>query len=132
MHIDYYNRDRHAEYLVHSGDLHGFSHREIVLLAELVRCADSGSPDFGPYTPLVRPEDTRLVSTLAALLGAARAVRRRRPSPVLSVEAKATDKAVHITLRGRGELDAELITLGRQQKRFAAALKVGLEVSAGE
>ena len=36
MHVDYYNRDRHAEYLVHSGDLHGFTHREIVLLGALI------------------------------------------------------------------------------------------------
>ena len=132
MHIDYYNRDRHAEYLVHSGDLHGFTHREIVLLAELVRCADSGSPDFGSYAALVRAEDSRRVSTLAAMLGAARAVRRRRPSPVLAVETAVVRDQLHITLRGRGALDAELISLGRQQKRLAAALKVSVEVSVAE
>src|SRR5262249_11322035 len=46
MHVDYYNRDRHAEYLVHSGDLRGFDHREIVLLAALVRWSASGTPDL--------------------------------------------------------------------------------------
>jgi len=56
MHLDYYNRDRHAEYLVHSGDLHGFSHREIVLLAALVRWANAGTPTLA-QSPHHRPID---------------------------------------------------------------------------
>ena len=46
MHVDYYNRDRHAEYLVHSGDLRGFDHREILLLAALVRWSIRGHSEL--------------------------------------------------------------------------------------
>ena len=131
MHIDYYSRDRHAEYLVHSGDLHGFSHREVVLLGELVRCADSGTPDLGAYRALVSPDDARLVAILAPLLGLARAVRRRTPSPILGIDAGLRRGVLELRLEAASPIDAELIAIERQQRRFESALKLRLAVSVG-
>jgi exopolyphosphatase/guanosine-5'-triphosphate,3'-diphosphate pyrophosphatase len=124
MHIDYYNRDRHAEYLVHSGDLHGFSHREIVLLAALVRWANAGTPDLSPYRAIIEPEDPRRAAILAALLGTARAIRRRHPSPVLDVSARLNKDRLAIRLHGQADLEAELYALEPQQRRLEAVLKV--------
>ncbi|MBE0608525.1 MAG: Ppx/GppA family phosphatase [Dehalococcoidia bacterium] len=124
MHLDYYNRDRHAEYLVHSGDLHGFSHREIVLLAALVRWADAGTPDLGPYRTIVQSDDPRKAAILASLLGTARAIRRRHPSPVLDVSARLTKDRLTVRLHSRADLDAELYELERQQRRLETVLKV--------
>jgi exopolyphosphatase/guanosine-5'-triphosphate,3'-diphosphate pyrophosphatase len=132
MHVDYYDRDRHAEYLVHSGDLHGFSHREIVLLAAIVRSAGSGVPDLSPYRAIVGTGDTRRASVLAALLGAAAAVRRRPRSPITQVEASLAHNVFHIELRGAARLDAEVISLERQARRLEALLDVALDVSAHE
>jgi exopolyphosphatase/guanosine-5'-triphosphate,3'-diphosphate pyrophosphatase len=129
MHIDYYNRDRHGEYVVHSGDLHGFSHREIVLLGALVRAADSGTPDCSPYRTLLRDGDEARVALLAALLGLARAIRRRRPSPVLGIEAQVTSGRLEVMLHGSGGLDAELIAVERQARRVESALGLELRVS---
>ena len=129
MHVDYYNRDRHAEYLVHSGDLHGFTHREIVLLGALVRWATAGTPDLSPYRAIVQPDDGARASILAALLGLARAVRRRTPSPVHDVEAFVADSVLHLVLRGPGPFDAELAALERQQRRFESVLKASLVVA---
>ena len=128
MHIDYYNRDRHAEYLVHSGDLHGFTHREIVILAALVRWASSGSPDLSPYGSLIQPDDPRATAILAALLGAARAVRRRHPSPVHDLTAARKKGALVIRLSGSAPLDAEIYELERQQRRLEAVLKVPVQL----
>ncbi len=122
MHIDYYSRDRHAEYLVHSGDLHGFTHREIVLLGALVRAADGGQVDLSPYRPLVSGDDGRRLNLLAALLGAARAIRRRTPSPVLRVEAHTGKRGLELHLVGTAALDAERAALERQAPRLAAVL----------
>lgn len=127
MHIDYYQRDRHAEYLVHSGDLHGFDHREVVLLAALVRHALSGAPDLSPYRALVRPTDTRTATLLAAQLGLARAIYRRNPSPVRDAGARHKD-GLHLQLRGDDDLEPELFEIERQRKRFEAALNVSLVV----
>ncbi|MEO9253899.1 MAG: Ppx/GppA phosphatase family protein [Tepidiformaceae bacterium] len=131
MHIDYYNRDRHAEYLVHSGDLRGFDHREIILLAALVRWADSGTPDLSLYKSIVRSDDTRRTAVLTALLGVARAIHRRSPSPVMKIGVRTTGSAVKLSLTGSDRLDAEAYELERQQKRFESVFKTSLVISVG-
>ena len=128
MHVDYYNRDRHAEYLVHSGDLHGFTHREIVLLGALVRFADGGTVTLAEYGRIVAPGDERRVATLAALLGLARALHRRAPSPVSRLEAALKKDTLVLRLAGSGPLDAEVYALERARRRFAEALGVSLEL----
>ena len=129
MHVDYYNRDRHAEYLVHSGDLRGFDHREILLLAALVRWSNSGTPEFSLYRTIVQADDARRALMLASLLGIARAIRRRVPSPVLGVETKLRGEALQLTLRAHSPLDAEIYEIERQQKRFESAFKTTLIAS---
>ncbi len=129
MHVDYYNRDRHAEYLVHSGDLRGFTHREIVLLGALVRWALSGTPDLAPYRSIIESEDPRRATVLATLLGVARAIRRRTPSPVLGVEVALARRMLHLTLSSVAALDAEVYELERQQKRFESVLKAKLVIT---
>lgn len=129
MHVDYYNRDRHAEYLVHSGALHGFTHREIVLLAALVRWASSGTPDLSPFRAIVEGDDAHRAAVLAALLGTAQAVYRRSPTPLRSFEPALLDDGLLLLLRGEGPLDAEVLALERQQKRLEAALKTPVQVS---
>ncbi len=128
MHIDYYSRDRHAEYLVHSGDLHGFSHREIVLLAALVRWSSSGSVDLTEYRRIVEPADQARANVLAAMLGVAQAVSRRLPSPVFTFEVGLGKSGVRLRLSGGDPLDAEQLALERQQRRFESALKVPVSI----
>ncbi len=128
MHIDYYNRDRHAEYLVHSGDLHGFSHREIVILAALVRWSVGGTPNLAAYKAIVRAEDTKNVAVLAVLLGLARGIRRRLPSPVLGVSARVARRTLRVELTARESLDAELYELERQSRRLESVLRLKLDV----
>lgn len=128
MHIDYYSRDRHAEYLVHSGDLHGFTHREIVLLAALVRWAGGGTPDLSPWKAVVQPEDTRTATVLAVLLGLARAIRRRAPSPVLELAARVSKSTLRLDLVSRASLEAEVYELERHARRVESTLKLGLAV----
>jgi exopolyphosphatase/guanosine-5'-triphosphate,3'-diphosphate pyrophosphatase len=128
LHVDYYNRDRHAEYLVHSGDLHGFTHREIVLLGALVRCADTGTPDLSLYKAIVEPDDPRRALVLASLLGTARAARRRFPSPVHDVDFAVDDGGLRVRMRAQGSVDVELYELERQARRLEGALKLAMRV----
>lgn len=128
MHIDYYNRDRHAEYLVHSGDLHGFTQREVILLAALVRWADAGTPDLSPYRSIIAPEDARRVAILAAILGIARAVRRRSPSPITGIEACLRERTLILQLHASGPIDAELFEIESRRRRLESALRIRLLV----
>jgi exopolyphosphatase/guanosine-5'-triphosphate,3'-diphosphate pyrophosphatase len=131
MHVDYYNRDRHAEYLVHSGDLRGFDHREIVLLAALARWSFSGTPDLSAYKGITASDDLRRAHVLAVLLGLARAIRRRAPSPLLDVRAELRDDTLRLQLRAWGSLDAEWHEIESQQKRLESVLRLGLALDAG-
>ncbi|MFN0096697.1 MAG: hypothetical protein ACKVVT_18220 [Dehalococcoidia bacterium] len=124
MHVDYYSRDRHAEYLVHSGDLHGFTHREIVLLGALVRGAEGGGFSLSEYARVLSPGDERRVEVLSALLGTARAVRRRTPSPVLDYDVRVGTTGIVVVLRGSAPLDAEVYAFEMKQRALAAALEV--------
>lgn len=130
MHIDYYNRDRHAEYLVQSGDLRGFTHREIVLLAALVRHARSGTPDLSAFRAIIAPDDPRRALVLSVLLGIAQAVHRRAPSPVTGIDATCTEDRLDLLLRGPAPLEAELFELQRQERRVESALKLTLSARA--
>jgi exopolyphosphatase/guanosine-5'-triphosphate,3'-diphosphate pyrophosphatase len=114
--------------MVPGGDLHGFSHREIVLLGALVRTASSGTPDLSPYKTIVASDDGRRVSVLAALLGAALAIRRRFPSPVHDVIAELEGDELCIRLKATAPLDIEQYELERQARRLENALKVRLRI----
>jgi exopolyphosphatase/guanosine-5'-triphosphate,3'-diphosphate pyrophosphatase len=129
-HVDFYNRDRHAEYLVHSGDLHGFSHREVMLLAAIVRWSVSGTPDLSLYRGIAEPGDERRVLVLGAMLGVARAVWRRTPSPVRAFDAQLGDGRLTLAVHADGPADAEEYALERQVRRLESVLDVpvGLEV----
>ena len=128
MHIDFYNRDRHAEYLVHSADLRGYNHREIVLLGGIVRWADEGTPDLSPYRALITADDSRRATILATLLGVARAINRRHPSPVTAVSAKFKAGQLALRLEANGDLAPEAHELQRQASRLEANLRVALSV----
>jgi exopolyphosphatase/guanosine-5'-triphosphate,3'-diphosphate pyrophosphatase len=123
MHVDYYSRDRHAEYLVHSGDLHGFSHRETVLLAAIVRYSLGGSPDLRAYEMILDPGgDTRLTILLAAMLGVTRAVARRAGAPPLLTSVSLQDGVLDLSLEAQAPVDAELYALERPARRLESAL----------
>ncbi len=128
LNVDYYNRERHAEYLVHSGDLHGFSHREIALLGSVVRCATSGTPDLTSYRDIFQPGDVEAATTLSALLGLAVALHRRGDLPApFDVRLDGGELVIGIPNTG-GE--AEVLALSRQVKRAEGAL--GLRISLTE
>jgi exopolyphosphatase/guanosine-5'-triphosphate,3'-diphosphate pyrophosphatase len=129
MHIDYYSRDRHAEYLVRSGDLHGFTHDEVAVLAGLVRYADAGEPSSAPPGPWTS-RDPRRLGAMATLLGLARAVNRRSPSAVNAVDAAIEQGQLVVTLHGAGPLDAERLALQRQGRRVQTQLGLRLVVRA--
>jgi hypothetical protein len=70
------------------------------------------------------------VATLAALLGLARAVRRRVPSPVLEFAADVKKGALRLQLQSRADLSAETYDLERHQRRLESTLKLALDVTA--
>jgi exopolyphosphatase/guanosine-5'-triphosphate,3'-diphosphate pyrophosphatase len=128
--IEYYDRDRHAEYLVHSADLYGFSHREIVILGALVRHADDGTPDLTQNGGLLQRGDWRRTAILAAILGVGRAVGRRSPSPVVKADLGGDPARLNLTIVADWGVDAEMLAVERQRARFESTLGIRLSAEA--
>jgi hypothetical protein len=84
------------------------------------------------YRGIVHADDARRALSLAILLGMARAVRRRTPSPVLGFEATLHDDGLGLTLRGVSGLDSEIYALERQQRRFESVFKTPLTLRADD
>jgi exopolyphosphatase/guanosine-5'-triphosphate,3'-diphosphate pyrophosphatase len=74
--IGYGERDRHAEYLVTHGELHGFSQREVMLMAKVVGSQRKLRTRQADITPPLEPPDARAIERLGAILGVASALRR--------------------------------------------------------
>jgi exopolyphosphatase/guanosine-5'-triphosphate,3'-diphosphate pyrophosphatase len=129
MHVDYYNRDRHAEYLVHSGDLHGFGHRETVLLAAIVRYSLGGTPDLGAYRLIMEEGDVRTTTVLAAMLGVTRAVARRPAMPGLVTSIAIVDGTLELAVESQDPIDAEIYALDRPARRLENALGIPVRVA---
>ncbi len=87
--VSYYDHHRHGAYLVMNAALQGFSHREVALLALLVRFHRKGEVDVGTLRGVLAPGDERRVARLAALLRVAEYLERRK-SQVVS--------GLHVTL----------------------------------
>ncbi|HVX30987.1 MAG TPA: Ppx/GppA phosphatase family protein [Nitrolancea sp.] len=77
--VDYYNRLSHSAAIVLLADLDGFTHREIALLAAIIREADKRQADLGAYAPLLSNDDSPDVARCGALLALADEIERRYP-----------------------------------------------------
>ena len=78
--INYYDRYEHASNIAEKGELGGFSHRDIGLMAAAIRySADSDFP-FGAYHPYVKRRDMREVRKAATILRLADEMERRLDS----------------------------------------------------
>ena len=76
--VDYDDHHKHSRYLVLNAGLPGFTPREVALIGQTVRYHRKGSPEFGPFEPLMRRGDDAAPD---ALLGAAAARRGPRAQP---------------------------------------------------
>src|SRR5204863_4087912 len=66
--VDYYRRHRHAADILIEADLVGFSHRELALLAAIIRSAGNESSRWQAYRPLLAASDGPRVAREGMLL----------------------------------------------------------------
>jgi exopolyphosphatase/guanosine-5'-triphosphate,3'-diphosphate pyrophosphatase len=80
--VDYSAHHRHSEYLILNAGLPGFVHREIALIACLVRGHRKGIPSLDPFRPILRAGDTELFARDVALLRLAEQLERAKAGQV--------------------------------------------------
>jgi exopolyphosphatase/guanosine-5'-triphosphate,3'-diphosphate pyrophosphatase len=126
--IDYYNREEHAAEIAVASDLTGFSHRQLAILASLIRGTEEGPSWEKGVGRLLDPEDTDLVQRAAVALSLADEIERRL-APGLPGIVSCTVRAREIVVRARVLPGA---WLQRIEDRFRAVFGKGLRVEAAE
>jgi len=128
MHIGYHEHHKHGAYLVLSGPLFGFSHREQALLALLVRYHRRGRPEPGPFRGLFQRGDGKMLKRLAAMLRLAEMLERTRSGRVRGVRVEVGER-VRLVLEASDEPWVERLEVEKQEGLFREAFGFGLEVA---
>lgn len=133
--IDYYRHHHHSAYLIENADLPGFTHREIALLALLVRWHRRGEPNLEPYELLCRKGDAALLDRLVACLRLAEDLERSRAQIVQHVRCEWNGLVLRVFVETRQTADAELWAANREtamwQRAFGRDLRVLLALAGG-
>ena len=75
--VDYYRRHRHAADILIEADLVGFTHRELALLAAVIRSAGDESSRWQSYRPLLDAQDAPTVAREGCILQLADEIEHR-------------------------------------------------------
>src|SRR5215213_9254922 len=60
--VDYDDHHKHSRYLILNAGLPGYTTRETALIGQITRYHRKGNPSLGPFAPLARDGDERLVT----------------------------------------------------------------------
>ncbi len=131
MAVDYYAHHKHGMYLVMGRALPGFSHREQVLIALLVRYHRRGTPGDQGYAQALEAGDIDRLTTLAGLLRLAEYLERSKAQRVDEVRCHTADGFLQVEAIARGDADIEVREAGARSGLLASALGVRVEVVAG-
>jgi exopolyphosphatase/guanosine-5'-triphosphate,3'-diphosphate pyrophosphatase len=88
--VDYSAHHRHSEYLVLNAGLSGFHHREIALIASMVRGHRKGVPSLESYRGTLQPGDDAIFARGVALLRLAEQLERAKAGQVHDLRCRLT------------------------------------------
>lgn len=128
MHISYYDHHKHSAYLVVNAALAGFTHREIALLALLVKIHRKGSVDVSEYSMVLAADDENRVMCLGALLRLAEYLEESKSQVVRNLTVEYVGNLVRVILHTWGDATVELWNVNRQTKLFNRAFGRDIEV----
>ncbi len=119
--IGYYDHHKHSAYLVLNATLNGFAHREIALLAVLVRAHRKGSIDTRDYRSILTDDDPERAARLGAILRIAEYLERSKSQVVQDVTVHINDERVTIQVQASGDAAVEIWDANRRAVLFQSA-----------
>jgi exopolyphosphatase/guanosine-5'-triphosphate,3'-diphosphate pyrophosphatase len=131
MAVNYFDHHKHSAYLILSGQMPGFTHREHVLIALLTQYHRKGDPKLGAYKALMADGDDLRLTRLAACLRLAEYLERSRASRVRDLEAEIKGDSVTLRLIADAEPRVELWEAAKQGELFKRAFGRDLTLEAG-
>jgi exopolyphosphatase/guanosine-5'-triphosphate,3'-diphosphate pyrophosphatase len=126
--IDYHDHHKHSSYLVLNGGVPGYTHREIALIALLVRYHRKGRPTTDELAPLLGEGDEVRLVKLCALLRLAEQIDRSRDGVVHHVRLKRIGDRCIMELHSEGDEQVALWAVERHREIFESAFGVSLEI----
>lgn len=128
MAVDYYRHEHHGLALTLGRALPGFSHREQVLLALLVRYHRKGGPGADGFEALLEPGDGERLRLLAGVLRLAEYLERGKAQRVTGLEVSAGDDAIVVRARSEGDVHVEVEAANLRRDLLSQALGRPLRV----
>ena len=119
--VDYHDHHKHGFYLVLNAGLPGFTHRELVLVALLVRAHRKSPSGFDWLRPVLLEGDEERFWRLAACLRLAEQLERDRAQLVEAVTVRARGRTVTVALHAAADPSVALWSAGPETAVFERA-----------
>jgi exopolyphosphatase / guanosine-5'-triphosphate,3'-diphosphate pyrophosphatase len=127
--VDYNDHHRHGYYLVLNAGLPGFRHRELALVALLVRAHRKALPSPAPLEGVLDPDDADRLQRLAACLRVAEQLERGRAGGIREVRMEAPDGTARLLVRAEGDPAVALWSAALEAPAFERAFGRRLELA---
>ena len=128
--VDYHDHHKHGFYLVLNAGLPGYTHRELTLIALLVRAHRKSPPAYEWLRPLLADGDDDRFWRLASCLRLGEQLERDRSRLVRDVTVEGRARTVTLTLHARAEPSVSLWAAGVEGPTFERAFGRKLKVVA--
>jgi len=128
MAVNYNDHHKHGFYLLLNTELPGFSHREQVILALLVRYHRQGSPADEGLGDVLQEGDMERVNKLASILRLAEYLERSKAQLVTGLECHVSENYVQINVKADEDVSVELRETNLRKDLFAEAFGVEVDI----
>ncbi len=125
--VNYYDHHKHGAYLLVNSPMQGFDHREVAILALLVRYHRKGDVSVDNYAAVLNPGDDVLVAKLSALLRLAEFLERRKNQVVQNIHVE-IGKTVRMVTQAAGDNTVEVWDANRAAGLFRKAFGCDIEI----
>jgi exopolyphosphatase / guanosine-5'-triphosphate,3'-diphosphate pyrophosphatase len=126
--IGYYDHHKHSAYLVLNSSLLGFSHREIAILAYLVRNHRKGLADTSELAATLLLDDPDRIARLSALLRIAEFLERSKSQVVQRLRISIAADEITIAVEASGDATVEIWEAQRRSGLLEKAYGVRVRI----
>ncbi len=119
--VDYHDHHRHGHYLVLNAGLAGFSHREIVIIAQIVRGHRKSIQPPGVLGAVLRTRDDERILRLASFLRIAEQLEVGRARAVTGIDTAVDGDQVTLWIRAEGDVEVAMWSAGQEAGVFQRA-----------
>jgi exopolyphosphatase/guanosine-5'-triphosphate,3'-diphosphate pyrophosphatase len=125
--VSYYDHHKHGAYLILNSALQGFSHRELLMLALLVRYHRKGDIAVEAYHDVLQSGDSARIARLAALLRLAEYLERSKSQVIQGLQVELGD-TIRVVTRANGDATVEIWDANRSAGLFKKAFGRNIEI----